>query len=104
LKALLCGLATPGLLFPLIGIAERLRTQGWDCAFVTDVAFEGVLRTNEFARVPRGKKDGPSFAIAHWALPGHIAMQVKHIEYAIALEEPDVIVANQLCLGAMIVA
>ncbi len=88
----------------MVGIALALRRLGHDVAFVTGPGFEKTLRAVEIKRIPRGNHDGPSFEAELWWEPLAVAVQVKHIEHALALFEPDVLVGHQLTRGPLIVA
>lgn len=103
-RLLFCALGGRGFVHPLIGIAAELRCRGLQSTFATSPHFVGLLEAQGFSRVPRGVTDGLSFPLSRWADPAQVAMQVKHIEYAIDLWKPDALVTNQLCLGPLIVA
>jgi len=101
-RFLFCSLASPGFLLPAIGIAERLRQVGHEVAFVTDVSCSETLKRRRLVRYSRGRQDGPSFQVELWGQLLAIAIQVKHVEYAIAGFKPDVLVGQQLTLGPLI--
>jgi UDP:flavonoid glycosyltransferase YjiC (YdhE family) len=88
----------------MLGIALALRRLGHDVAFVTGSGFEETLRAAGIKRIPRGNHDGPSFEAELWWEPLAVAIQVKHIEHALALFEPDVLVGHQLTRGPLVVA
>lgn len=102
MKVLCCPLASHGFVFPIIGIAQTLRARGHELAFVTGLQFGPVLEAAGLERIPRGDKDGHSFQITLWGDPISIAIQVKHIEYALARFQPDLLLASELALGALI--
>jgi UDP:flavonoid glycosyltransferase YjiC (YdhE family) len=104
MRILFCSLASHGLLYPGIGLAHTLRERGHTVAFVTGLAFSELLEQVGFERIARGDRDGPSFEIEQWGVPLAAAIQVKHIEYAIARFQPDVLVGQALALGPLIVA
>lgn len=104
LRVLFCALSTPGFLFPQLGLAGKLRDIGHDCAFVTGLDMEHFVKNEGFVRLPRSKKDGHSFEVGEWGSPLHIAMQVKHIQYALGIFPADILVTNALGLGAMLVS
>ncbi|HEX3131110.1 MAG TPA: hypothetical protein VH394_27490, partial [Thermoanaerobaculia bacterium] len=104
MKFLFCSLATPGMLFPSIGIALALRQRGHQVAFATHAVAGATLESAGLHRIPRGDDDGASFQIEFWGLPLSIAMQVKHVEYALQRFQPDVIVSQQLALGPLLAA
>jgi len=103
-RFLFCPLASHGYVYPMVGIALALRRLGHDVAFVTGPGFEKTLRAAEIKRIPRGNHDGPSFEAELWWEPLAVAVQVKHIEHALALFGPDVLVGHQLTRGPLIVA
>lgn len=79
-----------------------MQSRGHEVAFVTGPAFTEILRDEGLERVPRGNKDGPSFEVKNWFNPIPIAIQVKHIEYAIEMFGADALVTTQLGLGPLI--
>jgi UDP:flavonoid glycosyltransferase YjiC (YdhE family) len=101
-RVLFASLGAPGLLFPLLGLADRLRQAGTRTAFVTDVAFTTAVENAGQNRIPRSDPDGPSFQIDDWRNPVRIAIQARHLEYAIAAFHPDVLVTSNLALGPLI--
>lgn len=103
MKALFCPLATPGFVYPAIAVARSLQRRGHQAAFVTGPAYQETLAQAELVRIPRGRTDGSSFAVERWFHPLDIAMQAKHIEYALDRFAPDVIVGHPLSLGTLIV-
>src|SRR4029077_7498489 len=104
-KFLFCSLASHGFLHPLIGLARELSRRGNRVAFVTDLAFARDLAEAGFPRIPRSAPgDGPSFTLSIWYQPLAAAIQVKHIEYALQIFAPDVLVTSSLCLGPLITA
>lgn len=104
MRYLFCAYTTPGLLYPLVGLAIELRRRGHTVAFVTGKAAEPVVRGVEIERIPRGEPDGDSFRIERWGVPFAVALEVKHIEYALRRFTPDALVANLFALGAHIVS
>ena len=102
MRYLFCPLASHGFVYPLIGIAERLRRRGHDVAFVTGRDFSETLGHLGIERIPCGPSDSHSFQVEHWFHALAIAIQVKHIEYAIDRFTPDVLVGNQLTFGPLI--
>ena len=103
MKILCCSVATDGFLFPSIAVAEALRDLGHEVAFVTDISRGPLLEQAGFERIPRGAKDGPSFEIERWFYGLPIAMQVKHIEYALERFPADVLLGQPLAVGPYIV-
>jgi UDP:flavonoid glycosyltransferase YjiC (YdhE family) len=102
-RFLFCSFSSPGFLFPLIGLAAELEQRGHAVAFVSGPLAGDVLGLAGLRRIPRGDRDGPSFNVSTWYMPISVAIDVKHIEYAIATEHPDVLVTHHLCLSALIV-
>lgn len=86
----------------MISIAQLLRKRGHQVAFVTSPTFKETLAEAGLKRIPRGEKDGQSFQVDVWAEPIAVAIQVKHIEYALTFFKPDVLVGQQLTLGPLI--
>jgi len=103
MRLLFCSFSSPGFLFPLVGLAAELRRRGHAIGFVSGPHAGEVLATAGFSRIPRSEHDGPSFNVSTWYVPISIAIDVKHIEYAIAREPPDAIVTHHLCFSALIV-
>ncbi|HTG32275.1 MAG TPA: nucleotide disphospho-sugar-binding domain-containing protein [Thermoanaerobaculia bacterium] len=104
MKFLFCSLDSPGFLYPLIGIAEVLKSRGHEVAFVTNLQHEALLAEVGLRRLPRGISDGASFQVAQWGKPLSIALQVKHIEYALDLFPADILVGQSLTYGPLLVA
>jgi UDP:flavonoid glycosyltransferase YjiC (YdhE family) len=103
MRALFCSLDSPGFLYPAIGLAAELRARGHEVAFVTDRSARPRLAQAGFERLPRGGRDGSSFQTGNWSLPLAVALQVAHIEHALADFNPDLIVGQALALGPLIV-
>ncbi|HLG15724.1 MAG TPA: nucleotide disphospho-sugar-binding domain-containing protein [Blastocatellia bacterium] len=104
MKLLFCPLASHGFVYPLIGIAKYMRSRGHEAVFVTGPAFSEALLAEGFDRVPRGAKDGPSFEVKTWFKPVSVAIQAKHIEYALERFLADALVTTQLSLGPLIIS
>jgi MGT family glycosyltransferase len=104
MRVLSCSFSSPGFLFPQVGLALELRARGHEVAFATGLGAQGVLAREGFPRVPRSDKDGESFNVGAWHHPVANALDIKHIEYAIARERPDVLVTHHLCLSALVAA
>ena len=103
MRALFCPLATHGFVYPAIAIAHALQRRGHTVAFATGQPFTDALAQAGLERIPRGATDGDSFAIERWFDPLNVAMQVKHIEYALRHFAPDVLVSHPLALGPLVV-
>lgn len=76
--------------------------QGHEVSFVTDSAFSETLNQVEFSRIPCGTKDLTSFEVRNWTKPLAVAIQVKHIQYALERFQADALVTTQLTLGPLI--
>ncbi len=103
MRYLFCAFPTPGLLYPLVGLALELRCRGHDVAFVTGRFAEPTLGCVGIDRIVRGESDGDGFRIQQWGTSRAIASDVTHIEYAMRDFAPDILVANLFALGAYIV-
>jgi UDP:flavonoid glycosyltransferase YjiC (YdhE family) len=102
MRTLLCSLDKPGFLFPAIGLAKALRSRGHEVAFVADRGAGAMLARSGFERLPRGDRDGRSFETAHWFRPLEVALQLQHVEHALARFAPDLLVGQALALGPLI--
>jgi MGT family glycosyltransferase len=88
----------------MMGIAKELQRRGHATAFATNRFFESVLLHAGLERIPRTELDGASFQTELWFEPLAVGIQVKHVEYALRVFEPDVIVGHQLTLGPTLVS
>jgi MGT family glycosyltransferase len=104
MNILFCPLAGYGFVNPLIGIAKALHSRGHAGMFVTGPAFTQALDEADLSRIPRGAQDGPSFDVATWGLPLSVAIQIKHIKYALDRFSADMLVTTQLALGPLLAA
>lgn len=102
-RILIATLATPGFVFSSLAVAERLRAAGHDVAFVTDLGYADAISARGFVRIPRGTGDGRSFQLDGWGDPLQIALQVRHLEYAILTFRPDAILSSNLAMGPLLV-
>ncbi|HEX8453418.1 MAG TPA: nucleotide disphospho-sugar-binding domain-containing protein [Longimicrobium sp.] len=102
MRFLFCSFASPGFLFPLVGLAHELRRRGHETAFATGLGAVPVLAGEALPRIPRGDRDGDSFNPSLWYDPLSCALDVKHVEYAIARYHPDALVTHHLCLSALV--
>jgi UDP:flavonoid glycosyltransferase YjiC (YdhE family) len=102
-RVLFCSLASNGFLFPMIGIARELVLRGHSVAFAADSSTANALEKEGLPRIPRGVNDGRSFQNELWGEPDAIAIQVKHIEWALKIFHPDVLLGQHLTLGPLIV-
>ncbi len=101
LRFLFACLSSPGFVFPAVPIATRLRALGHEVAFVTGSEQQEALEEEGLRRIPRGDKDGPSFQVPVWFQPMPIALQYRHIEYAMKQFRADVLVSSMLTLGPL---
>jgi MGT family glycosyltransferase len=102
MKFLFCALASPGYVLPCIAVARALRDEGHEVAFVTGAEFQPLLEQEGLRRIPRGPQDGASFQVSAWFQPLAVAVQYRHIEYALKAFPADVLVTNCLTLGPLI--
>lgn len=102
MKYLFCPLASHGFVYPLIGLAQAARSQGHEVSFVTGSAFAETLYELDLPRIPCGTKDLVSFEVKNWTKPLAVAIQVKHIQYALERFPADALVTTQLTLGPLI--
>lgn len=104
MRVLLCSLDSLGLLYPTIGIAQELQRRGHTVACVTDQGRAGLLEQAGITRIPRTDVDGMSFQVVRWWHELEVALQIRHLDYAIATFRPDVLVGQALTLGPLIAA
>jgi UDP:flavonoid glycosyltransferase YjiC (YdhE family) len=102
MKFLFCCLASAGYVNPCIGLALKLQERGHETAFVTGEGHEELLASHGLVRIPRGEPDGPSFEVPQWFYASSVAMQMKHINYALRHFPADVLVGQQLTLGPLL--
>ena len=72
-RILIAALASPGFVFSSLAVAERARAAGHEVAFVTDVSYADAVEARGFARIRRGRSDGPSFGLDGWGRPLHFS-------------------------------
>lgn len=104
MRYLLCSLDSLGMLYPVIGIARELQRRGHTVACVTDMGRAGLLEQAGVARIPRTEVDGMSFQVVRWWHELEVALQIRHLDHAIATFRPDVLVGQALALGPLIAA
>ena len=104
MRFLLCSLSGQGFISSTIGLGVGLTRKGHEVKVVTDLSCEKQLSGQGLERIPRGPKDGPSFQTHLWGQPASIAIQVKHLEFAIKSFQPDMLVGQQLTIGALFAA
>jgi hypothetical protein len=103
MKFLFCALDSRSFVHPFIGIARSLHQRGHETAMVTGRAFGPLLESEGMPRFPCGERDGPSFAVPQRHSPAAIAVQVKHIEFALRWFDADVLVGHQETVGPLLV-
>jgi UDP:flavonoid glycosyltransferase YjiC (YdhE family) len=99
MRILCAALSGAGFLLPTVAIARELARRGHDVRFVADVSCAARLAECGLTRIPRTERDGPSFRVAEWFDPLHVAMQFAHLGYAAETFVPDVVLASHLALG-----
>ena len=95
-------LSSPGFLYPMIGLAKQLEGLGHGVAFVSDPGTEARLSKEGLARITGAQHTRDCFVSSMWYHPLCIALQSKHIEYAVQRFQPDVLVGVQLSFGPMV--
>jgi len=103
MRFLFCSVPSHGFLFPAMSIAQALEDRGHETAFVTDVSRAGLLARHGLRRIPRGDRDGKSFALESWYHPLPTAIDVKHIEAALEIFPADALIGQPLTLAAYLV-
>jgi UDP:flavonoid glycosyltransferase YjiC (YdhE family) len=102
-RFLFCSLASPGFLYPAIGLGVSLRRRGHTVAFLTDPVHNTILDRVGLIPVNRAEQSGAGFRVELWGKPLVIALQVKQLENAAKMFHPDVLVGQQLTLAPLIV-
>jgi UDP:flavonoid glycosyltransferase YjiC (YdhE family) len=103
MRILFCSLGSPGFLFPAIGLAAELRSRGHEVAFATAKDAAPYLDHAELRRIPCGDRDASSFQTPHWFHSLAVALQIRHIDHALARFAPDLMIGQPLTLGPSIV-
>ncbi|MEV1001757.1 nucleotide disphospho-sugar-binding domain-containing protein [Nonomuraea sp. NPDC050202] len=101
-RFLFCPLASPGHVFPMVGISLELTRRGHSVAFATSARFGDLLHSQGIRRIPRRPRDGESFQLETWWNPTSIALQSAHILQAASEFQPDVLIGGQLAYGPML--
>ena len=104
MRTLICSLNSTSFVNLTLGFGLNLRARGHNVAVVTDLERSQEIECHGLVRIPRGDQDGASFQTSLWGMPLAVAIQVKHLEYAIKVFQPDILVGQQLTLGAYITA
>ena len=103
MRFLCCSLSSPGFLFPMLGLAESLRSRGHDPAFVASGATKEAVERRGFACMTGRPRIDP-FETRQWFSPLSVALQYKYADRAIAEFKPAVVVAQPLTLGPTMAA
>lgn len=103
MRFLFCSVDSPGFLYPEIGLAKELAKRGHEVAFATNIDCKETLDRHGLQRLPRGPNDGRSFQISSWGQAPSVAIQVKHVEYALDRFPADVLVGQTLTNGSLLV-
>lgn len=104
MRALFCSLDARGFLYPQVGVGLELLRHGHSVAFATNLTWAEVLAQLGLTRCMRSVPDGESFHVQLWGHPVAIAIQREHAARAIDEFRPDVVVASELAIGALIAA
>lgn len=104
MRFLCASLSSHGFVFPLVGLGQRLIERGHEVALATGPELAETIAGAGLERIPRGAKDGPSFDTPIWAQPLAVAIQIKHLQYAIDRFRPDALISTQLTLGPLLVS
>lgn len=102
MRVLLCPIGSRGFVYPMIGIARRLKERGHEVAFATSIDFADVIQGAHMQRLARDRNDGQSFQLNNWGHPLVVAIQVRHAQNAIERFHPDVMLSSTLALGPLI--
>lgn len=102
MNVLCCGLATPGLLFPQVTIAEALNAAGDHAQVVSTSTFAPLLRNAGIPVLPVPTAREAAFAVPQWALTDRLVEQAGVIGDFLTRAPYDVVVASHLNLGAII--
>lgn len=99
-----CTPASPGFVYPMIGIARAAQRLGHSAAFATASSFSQTLNNAGIERMSLDSSDEEGFQIAVWGVPRLVALQIKQIEHAFSHFNPDVLVGHSLTRGSMILS
>ena len=104
MKVLFCALNTYGFIHPMIGLAKQLQSSGHEVGFVCDGSMSELLARQNLTRFACGRNDLESYRVQVFTSPARNLIQIKHLEYALASFDADVIVTSPLAFGPLIVA
>ena len=96
-------LANHGFIYPAIGIAQALQQRGHTIAFTTNTTFADSVNKAGFEYIPIGS-DHASFTVPDWGTGLGVLRQIQHVDRAIDLFNPDVLVGSALTLSVPIMA
>jgi UDP:flavonoid glycosyltransferase YjiC (YdhE family) len=97
-------MSSRGFLNPAVGAALALQARGHRVGFLTGRTCEDLLRRQSLDLIVRSAVGADIFDPALWFNPSVVALQVKYLEAACSSFVPDVIVAHELGLAALLVA
>lgn len=97
MRFLVCGLGTAGFVFPLIGIAQELRSRGHDVLFATDPAYRGRLEGLGISYVDGVAATESFLSFASLGDPQMVARDYHRLEAAAEAFGPDAILTHVLC-------
>ena len=99
MRVLVCSLASPGFVFPLVGLALRLRAAGHEVAFLTGSWATPLLIAQGLTVLP----GGPCFQTRSWHAPEAVQAQASRLDDALARWPADLLLASALALGPLLV-
>jgi UDP:flavonoid glycosyltransferase YjiC (YdhE family) len=103
MRCLFCSFASPGFLFPMVGLALELRRRGHEVAFVSGGEAQAALDAAGIERIALPGAERRSFQVATWHHPLATAIDVKHLEHGVDRFAPGVLVGHQLGQAATLV-
>lgn len=104
MRYLFCCLASYGYIYPALGIALKLRTQGHQVAFVTGSKFHYILTALEIPCITYPPLDQIAFNVKDWFLPESVVKQIQYTREGIQCFAPNAIIGHQLALGPLLAA
>lgn len=104
MRALLCSLDAPGMLYPMLYLGQELRAAGHDVAVLTSGTQTTTVQDSGLRCLPPPPDDEVSFHTPVWAKPSSGALQLKRIAQAVQIFDPDVLVGQMLTLGSYLAA
>lgn len=105
MRCLVCALAPPDFLRPLVGLARELDERGHEVCFVTADIARGFLDSYGLAAAVAGWPSAPGlFHLNPTVVAELVAAEAEHLVSIGARFAPDVVVANQLAFAAFAAA